>query len=81
MASPTANSDTSYERTAPSKETDSINIEDLAEAEAHLRNTSVQNLTWKDVTVTVRDRVTKQPKVIVDHVSGHVQSGMLTISI
>lgn len=45
-------------------------------ADAHLINTTVKNITWSAVSVTVKDRETKQPKTIVDHVEGIVQAGM-----
>ncbi|KAL6399575.1 hypothetical protein AUP68_18125 [Ilyonectria robusta] len=44
-------------------------------AEKHLLNTTVKNLTWRGVTVTVKDRETKQPKTIVDNVEGIVEAG------
>ncbi|KAM6513689.1 hypothetical protein FALCPG4_016063 [Fusarium falciforme] len=44
-------------------------------AEKYLLNTTVKNLTWSSVTVTVRGRETKQPKTIVDHVEGIVEAG------
>lgn len=46
-------------------------------AEKYLLNTTVKNLTWHSVTVTARDRETKQPKTIVDHVEGIVEAGSL----
>ncbi|KAK8190481.1 ATP-binding cassette transporter-like protein [Phyllosticta capitalensis] len=42
---------------------------------AHLNNDTVQSYTWDQVTVTVKDRETKQPKKILDNVSGYVQAG------
>jgi hypothetical protein len=44
-------------------------------AEVHLRNEVVKNIIWKGVKVTVNDRETKQPKVIVDNVAGFVSNG------
>jgi ABC-type multidrug transport system ATPase subunit len=44
-------------------------------AEKHLLNTTIKNFTWRDVTVTVKDRETKQPKAIVDNVQGIVEAG------
>lgn len=43
--------------------------------DTHLQNTTVQNFSWRGVSVTVKDRETKQPKVIVDNVEGHVEAG------
>lgn len=45
------------------------------DGEAHLLNTSVHNLTWKGVTVTVKDRQTKNLRNIVDDVEGMVEAG------
>ncbi|KAF5698980.1 ATP-binding protein [Fusarium globosum] len=44
-------------------------------AEKHLLNTTIKNFTWRNVTVTVKDRETKQPKAIVDNVEGIVEAG------
>ncbi|EHK22118.1 uncharacterized protein TRIVIDRAFT_151139 [Trichoderma virens Gv29-8] len=52
-------------------------IEKANNADEHLRNTTVKSLTWSGVTVSVRDRSTKQPKKIVDNVEGIVRSGEL----
>lgn len=51
-------------------------IEEGGSAEAHLVNTSVKNITWSGVTVTVKDRETKQPRTIVDNVEGIVEAGV-----
>jgi hypothetical protein len=40
-----------------------------------LINTSVHTFGWKDVTVTVNDRHTKQPKDILQNVNGIVKAG------
>ncbi|KAI0016300.1 P-loop containing nucleoside triphosphate hydrolase protein [Xylariomycetidae sp. FL0641] len=45
--------------------------------EAYLRNTTVQNFTWKDVTVTVKDRNTEERRNIVDNVEGIVEAGQI----
>ncbi len=52
-----------------------VDVENGAVAEAHLRNTTVRNFSWKNVSVTVKDRETKQPKIIVDEVEGIVEAG------
>lgn len=44
-------------------------------ADAHLNNSTVKNVTWSGVTVTVKDRETKKPKKIVDDAAGAVQAG------
>ncbi|KAI9167509.1 ABC transporter G family member [Paramyrothecium foliicola] len=43
--------------------------------EHHLLNTSVKNITWTGVTVTVKDRETKEPRAIVGNVDGIVEAG------
>jgi hypothetical protein len=60
---------------APSPETFSIDIEQKAVDEAHLQNTTVHNFSWKRITVTVKDRLTKQPKAILDGVDGIARAG------
>lgn len=40
-----------------------------------LRNTTVHNISWSGVTVTVTDRETKQPKTLLDNVQGYVEAG------
>lgn len=50
-------------------------IERQALSKSLLGNTTVQNFAWRDVTVTVKDRVTKQPKAILENVSGIVNAG------
>lgn len=52
-----------------------LDVEQHALAETHLQNTTVQNISWHGVSVTVKDRETKQPKVIVDNVEGYVEAG------
>ncbi|KAL1875208.1 hypothetical protein Daus18300_003279 [Diaporthe australafricana] len=42
-----------------------------------LRNTTVHNISWSGVTVTVTDRETKQPKTLVDNIQGYVEAGEL----
>lgn len=53
-----------------------FDVEQKAVDNAHLLNTTVQNFTWSNITVTVKDNKTKQPKNILDNVSGIVQAGM-----
>lgn len=48
-------------------------------ADAHLLNTTVRNISWEGVEVTVRDRETKQPKSIVQRVDGLVEAGTTTL--
>ncbi|KAF5714965.1 ATP-binding protein cassette [Fusarium mundagurra] len=53
----------------------SMDSEQRPVAEKHLLNTTIKNFTWSNVTVTVKDRETKQPKAIVDNVEGIVEAG------
>jgi len=57
----------------------STDIERLASARAQLENTTVHNFGWQDVTVTVKDRATKQPIAILDNVNGFVNAGKISI--
>ncbi|KAH8909854.1 P-loop containing nucleoside triphosphate hydrolase protein [Coniochaeta sp. PMI_546] len=50
-------------------------IEKGTVAEDHLRNTTVQSISWSNVTVTVKDRETKLPKTIVENAEGIVEAG------
>ncbi|KAH8673710.1 P-loop containing nucleoside triphosphate hydrolase protein [Xylariales sp. PMI_506] len=43
--------------------------------EGHLLNTTVKNISWQGVTVTVKDRKTKSLRKIVDNVEGLVEAG------
>ena len=43
----------------------------------HLTNTTVNNFSWENVTVTVKDRSTKQPRDILSGISGFVEAGEL----
>lgn len=52
-----------------------LDIEQYAHDTSYLRNSVVQNLAWSNVTVTVPDRETKQPKEILTAVSGCVAAG------
>jgi hypothetical protein len=49
--------------------------EQQAVADEHLNNSMVKNITWSGVTVTVKDRESKQPKRIVDDAAGAVEAG------
>lgn len=57
-----------------------MDLEECPVAEKHLFNTTVKNLTWRGVTVTVKDRETKEPKAIVDNVEGVVEAGDFNLS-
>lgn len=40
-----------------------------------LYNSTLKNLSWHDITVTVRDRKTKAPKQLLNNVNGEVKAG------
>lgn len=44
---------------------------------AQLTNTNIRSFGWKGITVTVKDRQSRQPKTILSDVSGIVRSGEL----
>jgi hypothetical protein len=44
---------------------------------AHLTNESVHSFSWNNITVTVKDRATKQPLDILSGVNGYVEAGEL----
>jgi hypothetical protein len=44
----------------------------------YLQNTLVKNFGWQDITVTVKDYKTKQPKALLHSVSGIVKAGLST---
>jgi hypothetical protein len=67
-------SDTDVTQT-PTPDSFSVDVEQKVVDEAHLQNTTVHNFTWQGVTVTVKDRKTKQPKVILDGIDGTVRAG------
>ncbi|KAI0006898.1 P-loop containing nucleoside triphosphate hydrolase protein [Xylariaceae sp. FL0662B] len=48
---------------------------DVEQGDTHLLNTTVHNLAWQDVTVTVKDRNTKELRNIVNNVEGIVEAG------
>ena len=60
---------------SPTPDVFSVDVEQKAVDEAHLQNTTVHDFTWQGVTVTVKDRKTKQPKVILDGINGTVKAG------
>jgi len=44
-------------------------------SDAYFYNHSVASFAWQDCTVTVRDRVTKQDRLLLDNVSGIAKAG------
>jgi hypothetical protein len=55
--------------------TTNLDAEKNAGEYSQLINTSVQSFSWKDVTVTVKERNTKQPKDILHGINGFVKAG------
>lgn len=53
-----------------------ITVERQASTKARLENTIVDNFGWQNVTVNVKDRVSKQPKAIIEKVNGFVNAGL-----
>lgn len=58
------------------KDFEVFDVEQQAVAEGHLRNTTIENISWRGVTVTVKDRETKLPKTILENVEGIVEAGL-----
>ena len=52
----------------------SVDLEKGA-GDEQLKNTTVKNFAWRNVTVTVKDHKTKQPKELLRNVRGVVQAG------
>lgn len=44
---------------------------------AHLTNNSVHSFSWEDITVTVKDRHTKEPLRILSGINGTIKAGTL----
>lgn len=62
---------------AYSSSSDGLNARDLEQNDGHnfLMNNSVQSFSWNDLTVTVKDRRTKQPRNLIENINGSVQQG------
>lgn len=56
---------------------DAADAEKMAGSYAHLTNSSVHSYSWENVTVTVKDRQTKERKDILSAVNGIVHAGEL----
>lgn len=59
----------------PVKSMPYTDVEQYGLADSYLYNSDAKNISWRGITVTVKDRETKQPKVIVDNVEGYVECG------
>lgn len=55
--------------------TDSLDVEKAGAEYAPLTNQSVQSFSWENVSVTVKDRHTKQPLDLLSNVNGIVEAG------
>ncbi|KAH7118753.1 ATP-binding cassette transporter-like protein [Dendryphion nanum] len=54
----------------------SVDVEKDAQSDyAHLTNSSIQTFCWEGITVTVKDRHTKEPKNILSDINGVVKAG------
>jgi hypothetical protein len=64
---------------AYSSSSDGLGPRDLEHNAVHqfLMNDSVQSFSWNDLTVTVKDRRTKQPRNLIENINGDVQQGAL----
>lgn len=58
-----------------------VDIEQKPVDHAHMNNTTVHNFAWQKVTVTAKDRKTKQSKAILDGVDGFVEAGVFRYSV
>lgn len=72
MATPIERKDTN-----PDAECNKRDLELNPTASAHLINDTVHNLSWKNVTVTVKDRRTRKPLAILSDSSGCIEAGQL----
>jgi len=59
----------------PHEDAFGIDIEQKVVTDGHLRNDTVNTFSWNDITVTVKDSKTGEPKAILDNVSGIAQAG------
>ncbi|SPO06048.1 probable ABC transporter [Cephalotrichum gorgonifer] len=57
-----------------SQRTFGTDVENQA-ADTYLQNTTVQNFAWQNISVTVKDRKTKESKALLDGISGIVRAG------
>ncbi|KKK16560.1 ABC transporter [Aspergillus rambellii] len=62
-----------------SSSSEGLDNRDLERNEGHdfLMNNTVQTFSWNDLTVTVKDRRTKQPRNLIEGINGTVQQGEL----
>lgn len=51
-------------------------VEKADDGSFFLVNNTVQDLSWKGLTVTVKDPATKEPRQLISEICGSVQQGM-----
>jgi hypothetical protein len=51
-----------------------VDVEQKA-VDSSLKNDTIRNFGWQGLTVTIKDRKTKEPKAILANVDGYVESG------
>lgn len=52
-----------------------LDVERKTVQDTSLKNDTVRTFAWQGVTVTVKDRGTKQPKAILSNIDGYVEAG------
>lgn len=57
----------------------SLDLERHVTEDAHLINDSVRSFAWEGISVTVKDKKTKEPKTILTSVDGVVRPGCLSL--
>ena len=57
-------------------ENSSFDIEKQAGDHDHAKNTTIQDLIWRDIVVTVKDHKTKQPRTLLAGIDGIVKAGI-----
>ena len=67
---------TSDRNTSRSSQQDMLSVDlEKGAGDEHLKNTTVNSFAWRNVTVTVKDHKTKQPKELLRNVRGVLQAG------
>jgi hypothetical protein len=52
-----------------------MDVEQKAGDDTSLKNDTVRSFAWQGITVTIKDRKTKEPKAILANVDGYVEAG------
>lgn len=71
----------SHSSECDARDNPTLDVEQKAVGDSSLRNDTVRNFTWKGLTVTIKDRKTKEPKDILANVDGYVEAGKLPFNI